>query len=167
MDLKKTGKELAAIVLIAFVPAVLFNLGLIRRQLRGDFADSLILPAGTPGVAFIGLAEAGDLFQSGAAFFVDSRPLDEYAEGHVPGAASVPLKEASENTALATPEALDVVPNRTLIVYCNGEDCRTSVLLTRILREAGFTDIKIFLGGWAEWQAAGFPAEVGSDSDKE
>jgi rhodanese-related sulfurtransferase len=165
VDLKKTGKELAAIVLIAFVPAVLLNLGLIRRQLRGDFDESLLLPAGTPGVAFIGLAEAGDLFQSGAAFFVDSRPLDEYAEGHVPGAASVPLKEASENTALATPEALDVVPNRTLIVYCNGEDCRTSVLLTRILREAGFSDIKIFLGGWAEWRAAGFPAEVGSDKE--
>jgi len=165
VDIKKTGKELAAIVMIAFVPAVLLNLGLIRRQLRGDFDESLLLPAGTPGVAFIGLAEAGDLFQSGGALFVDSRPRDEYAEGHVPGAAGVPLKEASENTALATPDALGVVPNRTLVVYCNDGDCQTSVLLTRILREAGFTDIKIFLGGWTEWRAAGFPAEVGSDKE--
>lgn len=165
MDFKKTGKELAAIVVIAIVPAVLLNLGLIRRQLRGDFDESLILPAGTPGVAFIGLAEAGDLFQSGAALFVDSRTIEQYAEGHVPGAAGVPLKEASENTALATPEALGVVPTRTLVVYCNGGDCQTSVLLTRILREAGFTDIKIYLGGWAEWQAAGFPVEVGRDPE--
>jgi rhodanese-related sulfurtransferase len=163
VDFKKTGKELAAIVLIAIAPAALFNLGLIRRQLRGDFDESLILPAGTPGVAFIGLAEAGDLFQGGAALFVDSRTVDQYADGHVPGAASVPLKEASENIVLATPKALDVAPTRTLVVYCNGGDCQTSVLLTRILREAGFTDIKIFLGGWAEWQAAGFPAEVGRD----
>ncbi len=165
MDWRKTAKELSAIVSIALLPAVLFNLGLIRRELRGDFAESLILPAGTPGVTFIGLAEAGDLFQSGAALFVDSRPRDEYGEGHVPGAKSVPLKKAEENAALATPGALGIAPNHPLVVYCNGGDCQTSILLARILHEAGFTAIKIFQGGWAEWLTAGFPVEVGSDPE--
>jgi rhodanese-related sulfurtransferase len=161
----RTAKELSAIVAIALVPAVLLNLGLIRRELRGEFSDSFILPSGTPGVAFIGAAEAGDLFARGAALFVDSRPRDEYALGHVPGAKSLPLQEAAENPALAAPAGLGVAADRPLVVYCNEGDCQTSILLTKILKQAGFADIKIFQGGWAEWTAAGFPVEVGSDQE--
>lgn len=146
MELKKTGKELAAIVLIAAVPAVLLNLGLIRRQLKGDFAKSIILPEGTPGVAFIGLEEAGDLFQSGGALFIDSRPQDEYGAGHVPGANGLPLKEAEEKTISVTPEALEVPADRPLVVYCGGGDCQTSVLLRPTAARGGFPGYQDFRG---------------------
>jgi len=165
LNWRRTGKEAAAILLVASVPALLSNLDLIRRQLKGEFAQSLILPAGTPGVAFIGLAEAGDLFQRGAALFVDSRPRDEYGAGHVPGALSLPLRDADENTVAVTPEALRIPADRPLVVYCGGGDCQMSILLTRLLREAGFGDIRIFEGGWAEWQNEGFPVEVGVDQE--
>lgn len=165
MDWKRTVKEAAAIVAIALVPALVLNVGLIKRQLRGDFARSLVLPEGTAGVAFIGLAEAGDLFQSGAAAFIDSRGAEEYAAGHVPGALSVPLQEAREGAIPVGPEALGLGPDRALVVYCEGGDCAASVLLTRLLRDAGFRDIRIFEGGWAEWERAGFPVEVGLDAE--
>jgi len=161
VDWKRTVKEAAAIVCVALVPALLLNLGLIRRHLKGEFARSLVLPAGTPGVAFVGLAEAGDLFQAGGAVFVDSRAGEQYAAGHVPGALSLPLKQAQEGAISFGPDALNVRPDRPLVVYCEGGDCQTSILLTQLLKLAGFADIRIFEGGWAEWEAAGFPVEVG------
>jgi rhodanese-related sulfurtransferase len=165
VDWKRTGKEAAAILAVALVPAVLFNLSLIRRQLKGEFDRGLFVPAGTAGIAFIGLIEAGDLFQGGAAFFVDSRPREKYGEGHVPGALSLPLKDAEERAVAVDPGSLNVPPARPLVVYCDGGDCRTSVLLALRLKEAGFKDIRVFEGGWAEWSGAGFPVEVGVDPE--
>ncbi|MBN2206295.1 MAG: rhodanese-like domain-containing protein [Candidatus Aminicenantes bacterium] len=165
MDWRRTAKEAAAIVGLALVPALVLNFGLIRRQLRGDFAHSLVLPEGTAGVAFIGLAEAGDLFQSGDALFVDNRSGEVYAAGHIPGALSVPFKDAVEGAIPLDPGALKTSPDRPLVVYCEGGDCQTSVLVTQLLKKAGFGDVRIFEGGWTEWEGAGFPVEVGLDQE--
>jgi rhodanese-related sulfurtransferase len=95
--------------------------------------------------------------------FIDSRKRDDFAEGHIPGALSVPLdsvqrwgKKAPGSEWAGT---LDFPGAQTLIVYCEGGDCQTSISLAKIIHDNGHKDIRVFTGGWAEWRAAGLPEE--------
>ncbi|MEW5902213.1 MAG: rhodanese-like domain-containing protein, partial [Acidobacteriota bacterium] len=87
-----------------------------------------------------------------------------FAAGHVPRARNIPLQEAvgdkrgSGRLDLFAAE-LAVPFDRTLIIYCEGGDCQTSIALARLVYEKGFKDIRIFSGGWAEWSGAGLPVE--------
>jgi rhodanese-related sulfurtransferase len=101
----------------------------------------------------------------GGLLFIDSRSRDEFSAGHIPGALPVPLEELQRSgmteagpgpsLPLAFPGA------QTLVVYCEGGDCRTSLALARIIHDRGYADIRVFSGGWLEWSAAGLPESRG------
>ena len=61
------------------------------------------------------------------------------------------------------PEATGIPLERTLVVYCEGGDCQASIGLARLLHDAGFHDIRVLAGGWAEWRAAGLPESKDDD----
>jgi rhodanese-related sulfurtransferase len=46
---------------------------------------------------------------------------------------------------------------RTIIVYCKSVDCGKSLWAAIRLRNAGFTQTKIFPEGWNEWVNNGLP----------
>jgi len=99
------------------------------------------------------LAEAFAYFQEESAVFVDSRPPELFSQGRIEGAFNLPEKEF--NTYL--PEFLDTIPpDETLIVYCDGQDCLSSLQVAHFLRDAGFTNILVFYGGWQEWEYSGY-----------
>jgi rhodanese-related sulfurtransferase len=103
--------------------------------------------------AFISLQEALELFRSGNAVFVDSRHSYDYSLGHIKGALNLPLKEFNNRI-------LDILPrDKLLVTYCDGEDCNSSVDLAMKLDSAGFTNLRIFFGGWKEWEANQQPVE--------
>jgi 3-mercaptopyruvate sulfurtransferase SseA len=83
--------------------------------------------------------------------------------GHIPGALSVPLdavRQPGEKDFGPQPAGtLDFPGARTLVIYCEGGDCQTSLSLAKIIHDKGHADIRIFTGGWTEWSAAGFPEE--------
>lgn len=143
---------------------------LLRRFFAGEFRQSFLDARQYTSIRFITLGEAQDLFQVGQALFVDSRSTQDFVSGHVPGALSVPLDEVKEAAGgrggKEAPGSLDQIlrsfsPDRTLVVYCEGGDCQTSIALARLLHDMGFRDIRVFEGGWAEWSAAGMPVEAG------
>ena len=133
-----------------------WNFPLVKRYIRGEFRLNFLAPEKFPGIAFITLAEAEDLFAGRQALFVDSRSTEEYSAGHILGAVNIPYEEKKAKEAVA---GLGIPTNRTIVVYCHGGDCQMSVSLAKILQEAGFKTIKIYSGGWAEWAAAGLPEE--------
>jgi 3-mercaptopyruvate sulfurtransferase SseA len=47
-----------------------------------------------------------------------------------------------------------------IITYCDGSECETSLLLARELMDLGYTDVKVFFGGWQEWEKAGLSVET-------
>jgi len=62
---------------------------------------------------------------------IDVRPEREFAEGHLPGALSVPLADLASR--------LDELPrDRTIVAYCRGPFCTFSAEAARRLRELGF-----------------------------
>ena len=69
---------------------------------------------------------------------------------HIPG--SIHYKSVED--ALA---GLDV--NDEIVVYCSNVDCVASQFAYRGLVENGYTNVRRYSGGLADWQSAGLPLE--------
>jgi rhodanese-related sulfurtransferase len=80
----------------------------------------------------------------------------------VPRARNLP---ATESKLKIPPDLLELPRERTLVVYCEGGDCQSSLALAKRLHDEGFKDIRVMTGGWAEWKKAGLPEETG-DAEK-
>ena len=103
----------------------------------------------------ISLATAKEHFESGNALFVDARHEYDFQQGHIRGAVNIPLKDIDVQIARLGKISKD----KFLIVYCDGAECNSSIELSVKLTESGFTNVKIFFGGWQEWISAKLPDE--------
>jgi rhodanese-related sulfurtransferase len=103
------------------------------------------------------LTEVRDLTAVGA-LPVDARDGALYAEGHLPGAVSLPLAEVD---ALLESFRQQVAAERTLVLYCNGYGCPDSFDLGLRLIGEGYRDVRVFEGGFPEWRDAGLPVVKG------
>jgi len=107
----------------------------------------------------IELDEIDELLASDA-LLVDARNKTDFAKSHLAGAVSLPLGEAAERLA----EFSAAVPKeRVLILYCNGFGCPDSFDLGVILLGAGFSEVRVFEGGYPEWRDAGRPLAKGAE----
>jgi rhodanese-related sulfurtransferase len=84
---------------------------------------------------------------------VDVRSIDEYAQGHVPGALSVPLPEL----ASGAPTVLPSERSTPIVAVCKvGERSLYGMLLLKAL---GYQRVKSMRGGLNGWTAANLPVE--------
>lgn len=83
---------------------------------------------------------------------LDVRPADEFAQAHLPGARSVPLKELEQRLA-------EFDPATEIVAYCRGPFCVLSFEAVRLLRSRGFK-VRRLAEGLPEWRAAGLPVEA-------
>ncbi len=156
--MRKIAVEILAVVALSVVLGTAVNFSLVRRFFSGEFRQGFVDREKYPGIRYITLAEAEDLFSHGqeAALFIDSRSREEYAAGHIPGALSLALEEHAGG--LAEGEVAAPV-EKPIVVYCEGGDCATSTAMAKWISARGFQDVRIFSGGFAEWAAAGLPVE--------
>ncbi len=167
--MNETGRALRqalALGAISVLVAAAVHAPLIKRFARGEFRETFFEAAAHPGIRMITLEEGEDLWRTGGAVFIDARKEAEFREGHVPGALSAPAARAEK----AMPQALQALArDRALVIYCEGGDCQSSLLLAKRLSQDGFKDIRVYTGGWAGWTAAGLPmekAEAGMNREK-
>ncbi len=82
------------------------------------------------------------------ASFIDARSADEYAEGHLRGAVSLPADSIFEHIDDVTGQ---VAPDDLVIVYCGGGGCEASVNVSDTLRRYyQYTRVMIYENGWEE-----------------
>jgi rhodanese-related sulfurtransferase/DNA-binding transcriptional ArsR family regulator len=80
---------------------------------------------------------------------LDTRPTNEYAAGHIPGALSVPIDGLRRR--------LKTLPrNKEYVAYCRGPYCVYADRAVEMLSKSGRRARRL-LGGFPEWRAAGFP----------
>jgi rhodanese-related sulfurtransferase/CBS domain-containing protein len=80
-------------------------------------------------------------------------PREAYDEAHLPGAQSLPLRDL-------TPAAVSSLGrDRPVIVYCYDFACDLSPRAASRLEALGFRDVYHYVGGKADWMAAGLPIE--------
>jgi len=102
------------------------------------------------------VSTAKQLYDSRRAVFVDARSYDFFEEGHIKGAASMPVNQFDSLIGkFKEMYALSAF----LVTYCSGRECDDSHKLAQKLFEAGYTDISVFIDGYPGWQAAGYPIE--------
>jgi len=157
-------KKLLIPIIIIIALGVLLGFGtnvrLIKQFLGGEFQYGFISSEEYPSIAFIMLPEAEGLFSMNEAQFIDSRNVQAFKAGHIAGAVNIPYEEANEMLLL---NQFSIPKEKTLVVYCDGSECQSSVGLSRLLHDQEFTDIRVFFGGWKEWQMEGLPIETGDD----
>jgi rhodanese-related sulfurtransferase len=85
---------------------------------------------------------------------VDVLPAASYAAGHISGALSIPLE-------LIVSRARDLLPDRgaEIVVYCGSATCDRSVHALRQLHELGYSNVRDYRGGLADWVESGEPIE--------
>ncbi len=161
--MKQFIKEAAIMVVLCAVVGLAVNFPLVKRCLRGEFKEGFIAPAVDSRVVRITFAEAEDLFVERKALFVDARSRQEFVSGHVPGAINLPY---DGSTRKKPGGYLPVLPREsTLVVYCSGGDCLSSLAIAGRLVAEGFGDVRVFQGGWTEWKQAGLPSEESRDQE--
>ncbi|NIM01057.1 MAG: hypothetical protein GTN89_09145 [Acidobacteria bacterium] len=104
----------------------------------------------------IGLEAVKQLHEADAALFIDAREDWEYAEGHIAGAINLPYEQAITDPAML--EQVDQ-GGRPIIVYCGGGSCEISIQVAWELLGVGKTHIAVYMGGFPEWQQAGYPVD--------
>jgi rhodanese-related sulfurtransferase len=109
----------------------------------------------------LSLSGAKDRFDRKSSIFLDARSPDEYKEGHIPGALSFYADQFDEIAPQILPQLTD--KTKEIIAYCHGSSCDLSIHLAQKLIEQGYTNVKVFFGGWPEWKKAGYPINTGSN----
>ena len=73
-----------------------------------------------------------------------------YQMSHIPGSLNI-------NNLPQAQELLS--PGDDIVVYCSDENCLASRAAYHYLTNNGFTNVRRYSGGLADWQAAGLPLE--------
>jgi rhodanese-related sulfurtransferase len=153
--LRQALQEAIALLLVAAALGFIYT----AATEKGLFARTPIRkatpPLGIQAPPMISRDEAWSFFQSGSALFVDARHDFDFKLGHIKGAINVPLKdyELRKSALGSTP------PDRVIVAYCDGAECNSSIELSVKLMKDGYSNVKIFFGGWREWEAANLPVE--------
>jgi rhodanese-related sulfurtransferase len=159
-------RQALALAALSVVIAAAVRFPLIERFARGEFSETFFEAAANPGIRLITLGEAEDLWREGMTVVLDARAAEPFDRGHVPGARNVPASDAGRDGSSLPDELLKTPRGMTLLVYCEGGDCQSSLTLSRRLHDEGFRDIRVFSGGWAAWTAAGLPEEKAETKGK-
>lgn len=80
-----------------------------------------------------------------------------YEEAHLPGAINIPHEQVDELAPALLPDR-----DAAIVVYCASGPCRNSAIAASRLAALGYTDVRDYHEGKAEWIAAGLPTESGS-----
>lgn len=107
-------------------------------------------------------AAAMALFKAGARF-LDARRTAAFEAGHIRGARSLSVWEDGLDAKVQAFDATMKDPNDPVVLYCSGGNCRDSHDLAQQLWRLGYRNLRIYSGGWPEWQEQGWPAAVGAE----
>lgn len=99
----------------------------------------------------IGMDELLERMRHGKTAAIDVRPEEEYREGHIAGARSIPVEELEAR-------AEELPPDTEVVAYCRGPYCLLSDEAVETLREHGISARRLD-EGFPDWQAEGYPVE--------
>ena len=101
----------------------------------------------------VSIEEVSEVVDNGEATILDVRGSAEYADGHIPGAMSIPLGYLSQR--------MDEIPaDKPVVVHCQ-TGVRSSIAAS-VLERLGRTDVRNYMGSYEGWSSAGKPVETGA-----
>ena len=151
-----TARQVAFLLLLALIIALSSNaLRSTRLPLVGDWSVATRFQSESGESMVISLDAAEKHFNAGSAVFMDARNSDQYAEGHIRGAISLPWHKVEERFMEVMPT---ISPDAHIITYCDGQTCQLSHDLALFLHEMGF-EVNVLVNGWSRWKESGLPVD--------
>jgi rhodanese-related sulfurtransferase len=95
--------------------------------------------------------------RDGLVTVIDTRPPEEFAAGHLPGAINLPLSVLKRRLR-------ELPREQEFVAYCRGQYCVLSYEAVAQLRRRGFKAFRLE-DGYPEWKAAGLPRERRASSE--
>ena len=93
---------------------------------------------------------------------VDVLPVESYTAAHIPGAISIPLELLASRAGQLLPDR-----NSEIVVYCGNLTCDRSEKAQQILQQLGYTNVRDYQAGIADWVDAGEPTESVAEKELE
>jgi rhodanese-related sulfurtransferase len=158
MVIRKTIKEIIILVGVSVILALVVNTLSPRGIALVGRWDTVNLVGDTAGQAKIidSVAWAKSLFDKGDVLYVDARSQNDYENGHIPGAVSLPMGQFEAGIEFFLNR---YPPEQPIVTYCSGRTCEDSHDLAQALSDLGFTNVRIFIDGFLGWEAQGYPIE--------
>jgi hydroxyacylglutathione hydrolase len=97
------------------------------------------------------LADVAAQLRANHAVLLDVRAEQEWKQGHARGSLNVPVGDLEQRLG-------EIPRDRSVIVHC--QTGARAAIAASLLQARGFSDVRLFPGGFAEWHAAGQPEEV-------
>ncbi len=100
-------------------------------------------------------ADLNAAIDAGTVTVVDALPAAPYANRHLPGAVNLPIEQIAE--------VAGVLPDKdaAIVTYSTDAACERGPGLAEALAAAGYTNVRNYADGIADWAAAGLPLESG------
>ncbi len=99
---------------------------------------------------------AKQIYDSDKAVFVDARSFENYKDGHIKGAESMPIDQFG---TLIEAFKQKYPADTTIVTYCSGRTCGDSHRLEQLLFDNGYVNVSVFIDGYPGWKAKGYPIE--------
>ncbi len=114
--------------------------GVISANAKNDFIN--------PSIEINDLELVKQIVKNQERTILDVRSRQEFVHGHLPGAHSFPLEEFDDVI-----DALFelVKPDSPILVYCSSVECAQSHTFATMLKDLGFTDVKVYAQGFLQW----------------
>ncbi len=130
----------------------------IRQRVSESRATAPGILTTTKQAAFITLAEAKPLYDSGEALYVDARHELDYKAAHITGAELLYYDEVDKYY----PSVVGSIPkDKPIVVYCYDPECDSAISAGDALVARGHTRVYILIDCLPGWEAAGYPVTKG------
>jgi rhodanese-related sulfurtransferase len=100
---------------------------------------------------------AKKIYDGGEAIFVDARDPELYRDGHIKGSVSLPVRQFDRLIDKFKEEY--PIPATPIVVYSSANPSEDIHELAQYLFENGYTNVKVFVGGYEDWKREGYPIE--------
>jgi rhodanese-related sulfurtransferase len=101
--------------------------------------------------------ELRDAIEAGDVTVVEALGPKYYEDAHLPGAINIPHTEVRTLAPELLPDK-----DAPIVTYCASTTCPNSEVAAKVLIKLGYTNVREYVEGKADWQEAGFPVESGA-----
>jgi rhodanese-related sulfurtransferase len=98
------------------------------------------------------------IVETHSALVIDARPEIFFRVGHIPSAISLPRDDFEAAYRQLGPTLLKF-HERPVVTYCSSNGCDDSQLVADSLEQLGFLQVRVYRGGWSEWESQNLPEE--------
>jgi rhodanese-related sulfurtransferase len=170
MNVTQIGKDFAGViglVMLALLTGLTLNhfsshpLSIVYQSPDQQLQEELSqLVAAPPFDSFpvdtIDLGQFQQAVNDKSVLILDARASTYFDRGHVPRALNLSRADFAHDYMRLRP-ALDAAKDKPIVVYCAGGACHDSKMVAQALTALGFSNVRIYPGGWDGWTAAGLP----------